>query len=244
MDGHDLQRWRLNIGLTQLQVAARLKVTRSTIQNWEREVTDVPEAVAVSCGFWERRINQENPDFGPLTLVYSDRPLFVDAFNPRCQPATIKQEPYRTNAVALARVQQLWSCETFHCPIVIDASQTIVWNAAELEQVVLGKDLGAPTLVNLLKITAQRLRANCLVDVRAGRKKLGASAVEQQNDAIVEQAKALDQLAHAGFRSILCDPSQLERICLNLLSLGADIVGGSASSVAQALVQLRSNPPS
>ena len=234
----------MNLRLTQLEIAAKLKVTRSTIQNWERELTNVPEAVSVSCRFWERRINQENPNFGPLTLLYSNCPLFVDACSSQRRPATIQQEPYLTNAVALARVQQLWSCKSFHCPLIIDASQAIMWDAIELEQVVLGKDLGAPSLVNLLKIIAEHLRASSLAQVKAARKKLSGTAFERQNEAIEEQARALDQLAHTGFYAILNDPSQLERICLNLLSLGAHIEGGPASNVAQVLMQLRSNPPS
>jgi len=109
----------------------------------------------------------------------------------------------------------------------------------ELEPVVFGKDPEAPTLVNLLKTVAQHLRADCLDHVAAGPRRLSTTAAEERKNAIEEQAKALDQLAHAGFHGILCNPSKIEGICLNLLALGSDISGGPASNVAQALVLLK-----
>jgi hypothetical protein len=46
----------------------------------EGEATPIPQAVDMSCEIWEARLKQENPDLGPVTLIYSDGPMFVDPY--------------------------------------------------------------------------------------------------------------------------------------------------------------------
>jgi hypothetical protein len=41
--------WCIRVGLTQQQIADRLGVTRTTIQNWEGGATSIPQAVEMSC---------------------------------------------------------------------------------------------------------------------------------------------------------------------------------------------------
>src|SRR5580700_472130 len=140
MNAQELKTWRDQVGLTQQQFANRLGVTRTTIQNWESAATPIPQAVDTSCEIWEKRLKQENPDLGPVTLVYSDGPMFVNPYGPRRRPAMMQQEPYPTNAAALARVQQLWAREDFHNAFVIEESGEPLWNIVELGRAVGGDD--------------------------------------------------------------------------------------------------------
>src|SRR6266446_10389463 len=107
MDAKELKSWRERVGLTQQQFAERLRVTRTTVQNWESGMTSIPQAVDTSCEIWEHRLQQENPNLGPVTLIYSDGPMFVNPYGPRRRLAMMQQEPYPTNTAAIARVQQL-----------------------------------------------------------------------------------------------------------------------------------------
>jgi hypothetical protein len=43
-------------------------------------MTPIPQAVDMSCEIWEHRLKQENPNLGPVTLVYSDGPMFVNPY--------------------------------------------------------------------------------------------------------------------------------------------------------------------
>ncbi len=65
---------------------------------------------------------------------------------------------YQTNAVALARVQQLWGRDEFHNPFIIEESRASLWNIVELERVVTGNDTAAPTLANMLRAVAKHVR--------------------------------------------------------------------------------------
>src|ERR1035437_3306350 len=82
MDGKQFRAWRERLGLTQQQVADRMGVTRTTVQNWE-SADAIPQTVEMSCDVWEPRLKQENPNLGPVTLVYSDGPMFVNPYGPR-----------------------------------------------------------------------------------------------------------------------------------------------------------------
>jgi len=49
MNGKAFKEWRERMALTQQQIADRFKVTRTTIQNWESELTPMPQAVDMAC---------------------------------------------------------------------------------------------------------------------------------------------------------------------------------------------------
>lgn len=151
MDAKEFATWRQQVGITQEELANRwARVTRTTIQNWESGATPIPEAAATACQIWERRSKQENPNLGPVTLIYADGPMFVDAYRPG-RLSMLKQEPYATNASALARVLELWEHDDFCNPFIIEKSGADLWNGAELRRVAIREDSNAPTLVNLLK---------------------------------------------------------------------------------------------
>jgi DNA-binding XRE family transcriptional regulator len=71
MDMWDFLRWRRTLGNTQEEAAGKLGVSRGTIQHWEKGVTRVPRAVDLACEELKRCWKQQ-PDFGPVTLVYAD----------------------------------------------------------------------------------------------------------------------------------------------------------------------------
>jgi DNA-binding transcriptional regulator YiaG len=241
MDAKGFKAWRERVGLTQQQIADKLKVTRTTIQNWEGEVTPVPQAVDMSCEIWEARLRQENPDLGPVTLIYSDGPMFVNPYGPRSRPAVMQQEPYPTNTAALARVQQLWGRENFHNAFIIEESGAPLWNVVELGRVVDGDDAGAPTLVNLLRAIAKQVRANSAIFVRSGPKLLDPSEVQKRQRAIEGQADELDRLAGSGLQAIIRDQLLIEGVFAKLMALGTRAPDSLVSNVHQALVVFERN---
>jgi len=241
MNAEEFREWREQVGVTQQQIADKLMVSRTTIQNWEGAATPIPQAVEMSCKIWEARLKQENPDLGPVTLVYSDGPMFVDPYGPRRRPAMMQQEPYPTNAAALARVQQLWGRKDFHNSFIIEESRTPLWNVVELERVVSGDDKGAPTLVNLLKAIAKTVRADSSIFVRSGPKMLSPSEARKRQEAIEGQADELDRIADSGLQTIIRDRLLIEGAFSKLLALGSKAPDSLVSNVAQALVVFERN---
>lgn len=243
MDANEFRAWREQAGLTQQQIADKLRVTRTTIQNWEGAVSPIPQAVDMSCKIWGARLKQENPDLGPVTLVYSDGPMFVDPYGPRRRGAMMQQEPYPTNTAALARVQQLWGREDFHNPFIIEKSGRPLWNVVELGRVVTGDDTGAPTLVNLFRAIAQAVRANAASTffVRSGPKMLGPSETKQRRQAVEDQAENLERFADTGIQAIIRDRLLVEGVFSKLIALRAKAPDSLVSNVAQALVVFELN---
>jgi len=244
MTAEEFRRWREQVGITQQQIADKLRVSRTTIQNWESAATPIPQAVEMSCKIWEAPLKQENPDLGPVTLVYSDGPMFVDPYGPRRRPAMMQQEPYPTNAAALARVQQLWGRGDFHNSFIIEESRTPLWNVVELERVVSGDDKGAPTLVNLLKAIAKIVRADSAIFVRSGPKMLSPTEARKRQQAIEGQADELDRIADSGLQTIIRDRLLIEGAFSKLLALGSKAPDSLVSNVAQALVVFERNQTS
>lgn len=235
MDAQVLKAWRERVGLTQQQLADKLRVTRTTIQNWEAAATPIPQAVETSCQIWEKRLKQENPDLGPVTLIYADGPMFINPYGPRRRPAIMQQEPYQTSASALARVQQLWGRENFHNPFIIEESGEPLWNIVELGRVVDGDDPGAPTLANLLRVIAKDVRANSAVFAR-GPKWLDPVEVQNHRAEIEGQADELDRIVDSGLQAMIDDPLRIEAVFTKLLALGTRAPDSLVSNVAQALV--------
>jgi hypothetical protein len=140
-------------------------------------------------------LKKEMAEIGPVTLIYADAPMFIDPYGPRRRVASLRQEPYPTNAAALARVQHLWGREDFHGPFVIEKSGAPLWNQVELLRVVDGNDKGAPTLFNTITKLAAYVRTNAHLHARTGTRT--ASLAEQQEGKVLteEIASKLDELA-------------------------------------------------
>lgn len=143
MDSEDFSKWRKRVGLTQDGVAERLKVSRSTVQNWASGATPISHVAEQVLGTLEHRLLQENGGLGPVTLTYADGPMWLDARAPR-RMAMLQMEPFRTNSAALGRVLELWGSQSFHVPFIVLEGDEMLWNSVELGRVVSGQDDGAP----------------------------------------------------------------------------------------------------
>jgi hypothetical protein len=132
MRGSEFLEWRKRLDLTQAEAGQKFRVTRATIQNWESETTPIPGVVETGCQIWEKEF-KKRPDFGPVTLIYSDGPMFVNPYGPN-RLAMMQRELYLTNADALERIYDLWGREDFHSPLIMEESGEIVWNVVELSR--------------------------------------------------------------------------------------------------------------
>jgi hypothetical protein len=204
-------------------------------------MTPIPQAVDMSCEIWEHRLKQENPNLGPVTLVYSDGPMFVNPYGPRRRPAMMQQEPYPTNAAAIARVQQLWGSDNFYNAFIIEESGKPLWNVVELGRVADGSDIGAPTLPTLLRTIGNIVRANSAHFVRSGPRSPTPSESRKRQQAIESKADQLARLADAGLGAIISNQQQIERVFTDLLGLGTRAPDSLVSNVAQALVVFEQN---
>lgn len=162
----EFREWRERFGLTQGDIAKRFGVSRNTIQNWEAGATAMPSTIGDACAVWEDRLKKEIAEFGPLTLCYSDAPMFINPYGPPRKIAMLQQEPYPTNSAALARVMMIWNRNDVHGPFIMEKSGGALWNQIELARVVDGSDKGAPTVRNTITRLANYVLENSTAFVR------------------------------------------------------------------------------
>lgn len=190
MEAVEFSTWRKRLGITQEDLAERWAgVTRNTIQNWESGATAIPAAVATACTVWERRLKQENPALGPVTLVYADGPMFIDPYAPRRRLAMMQQEPFQSNTAAIARVIDMWGRDEFHNAFIIEKSGSDLWNIVELGRVVAGEDAHAPTLPNLLSRLAKYVMSTSSLVARSG-PRLPSAKEAKAHQALIETLAA------------------------------------------------------
>jgi hypothetical protein len=220
MNFSDFAAWRRRVGITQEELAERwARVTRTTIQNWETGATPIPQAVEAACAIWERRLKQENPGLGPVTLIYADGPMFIDPYGPRRRLAMMQQEPYPTNTAVIARVLELATRDDFHNPFVIEKSGDDLWNAVELGRVSSGEDSRAPTLVNLLRRLAYHFKSTSTSYVRSGPDLPSLAEAKKRQGKIEALAAELEVLAEAASRGPI-NYRHIEDILSKLRTLG------------------------
>jgi hypothetical protein len=183
MDKAEFRSWREQFGLTQYDIAKRFGVSRNTVQNWESGPSALPGTLGDACKVWEDRLKKEIAEIGPVTLCYADGPMFIDPYGPRRKLAMLQQEPYPTNAAALARVKIIWGRPEFHGPFITDKAGSFIWNQVELSRVVDGTDKGAPTVRNTLSRVATYVAENTTAFAR-GPKTLTPAEVEDRTRSI------------------------------------------------------------
>ena len=233
MTGKEFKAWREAFGLTQLELANKVRVSRTTIQTWENVGADsVPLAALHIHQIWDRRLRQESPARGPLTLVYADGSMFIDPYQPR-RRATMIQEPFPTNAAVLARVQQLSSRVDFHTPFVLENERDDLWNTAELNRVMRGDDRSAPTLQNMLRMIAETVRANPVYSVQ------GQTLVREN---ALGFANELESLGQNDLVDIVMNQGRIEQIFQEMIALGTSAPNALVSAVHFALVVFERNP--
>jgi DNA-binding XRE family transcriptional regulator len=245
----ELRAWREQTGYTQTEAAARFfKVTRTTVQNWESGVTPIPAAVETACDVWARRVRQEAAGYGPVTLIYSDGPMFRSPYGPQQRAQMLHQEPYAMNAQAIARVCELWGRPDFYNPFVVERGGRDLWNEMELGRAVAGDDKDAPTRVNLLRRCADAIRAlaadaraNISLTVWNGPATPTPSQRADRERRIEAIAAELDVLAVATPQGIV-SYQQVEERFTALRGLGKSAANALVSDVAKAFVALDALP--
>lgn len=130
MDMWDLRKWRRMLRYNQIEAAERLGVNRSTIHHWENEHTPVPQAVDLACKELTRRWKQR-PEFGPVALVYADKPIWPAPDEPM-RTVVVSCELYPNNEVALTRAGELSETPSFNNPLIVEKDGGVVWNSPEL----------------------------------------------------------------------------------------------------------------
>lgn len=241
MEAREFYGWRQRVGLTQEQVAGKLGVTRTTIQNWESGATGIPIAVDSACEIWGHRLKQESPTTGPVTLIYSDAPMFITPGSPRRQ-AMLQQESFLYNAAALGRVLQLWGRDDFQNPFIVEQpgiakSGRPLWNAVELARVVSGDDQGAPTPANWqrssIKAAADYVMAHSDIWVRKGPRVATLAEAKEQKRRIEAVSKKLEKLADVVPQGTVTY-QQFEELLSQLHQLGTYPPNAMVSSIAHA----------
>lgn len=230
----ELREWRQSFGLTQDEVAQMFNVSRNTVQNWESGGTSVPSTLNLACEVWNDRLKKQMAHIGPVTLCYADGPMFVDPYGPRSRPAMLQQEPYPTNAAALARVKILWDRPDFYNPFVIEKSGAPLWNRVELMRVVDGSDKGAPTQRNTIAKLAAYLEANVAHVVRHGAKTASTREIDEDARKVQGIAGELRQLSAAAETRVV-DYGEFEALLKRLHALGAYPTNRLVSDVAHAI---------
>jgi transcriptional regulator with XRE-family HTH domain len=195
MNREEFRTWREKFGLTQPEAATKFGVSRNTIQNWETGATPLPQTIEGACEVWEDRLKKGMAEIGPVTLIYANGPLFIDAYGPSRPRASMTQEAYPTNAAALARVQKLWGGPDFHGPFIIEKSGKPLWNQVELLRVVDGSNKDAPTLFNTITRFAEYVRENSHLHARDGARTWTGAEREKAKVLTEQIADELDLLA-------------------------------------------------
>lgn len=130
MDVWKFKKWRKKLGYTQAEAAEKLDLSRAAIQYWEAEIRPVPLAVELACRELLRRWKQR-PDFGPVTLLYSDDPIWQQA-SPPCGVLLLRSERHPNNERAIKRA--IWLRETMNLitPLIVTDDGNVIWSGPEL----------------------------------------------------------------------------------------------------------------
>ena len=221
MVGIEFKSWRESFGLTQADVAAHFGVSRTTVQNWEAQSGPLVPMLETGIKVWSRRLRQQDPLRGPVTLVFSNVPLFIPPYGPRPPSGVMRQESHPSNAAGLARAQALAGNPGVVHPFILEEGARTLWNIVELQQVIAGDDRGAPTLPTLLRRLAGDIRK---APAEAGSKGRDRGALAYQ----------LEQIADLPLADILLEQGNMEGVKLQMRNLGLKPREALATGIAQA----------
>jgi len=233
MDGSDFRRWRMGFGLSQQDLADKMGVTRTTIQNWEAQPGELSTVATNGVKIWDRRLRQEEPLRGPVTLIYTDGPMMLPSHGPR-RVAMMQQESHLSNAAVLCRVQMLAGHPAFYNPFVMEGERHDLWNMMELQRAIDGSDEEAPTLRNLLRRLATGIRADAPNFVRSGPAMPTAQEQKKRERELVALAIQLERIADGHLHDILAESATVESILAQTRAVGVRPSDTLVSAVAQA----------
>jgi transcriptional regulator with XRE-family HTH domain len=132
MDGAELKKWRKTLRLTQSEAAEKLGVGRTAFQNWELGYFPIPHATKLACETITKCWRQRS-DFGPVTLVYTDRPVLPGPES-KHETRVLHCEFHDNNESALARGRLVASESMLHNPAILDSDGQVVWSTPELSR--------------------------------------------------------------------------------------------------------------
>ena len=127
-----LRTWREKMKLTQQHAAEVFNVSRATIANWELGVTPIHHLVEPMCRIYEQSLKMRD-DFGPVTLVYADGPLWQNPYGPSRIP-NLHRELYPNNATAIGRAMDLIDRPDVFNMFIVEEGGDFVWNGVELRR--------------------------------------------------------------------------------------------------------------
>jgi DNA-binding XRE family transcriptional regulator len=130
MDATNFLKWRKTLAYTQVEAAAKLGFTRATIQNWERRITRVPRFVELACLELTRQWKQR-PEFGAVTLVYSEEPIWPNP-DDSTHEIFVQCQLCSNNEVAIRQALRLSKNQNFSNPLIIEPDGGVVWSTPEL----------------------------------------------------------------------------------------------------------------
>ncbi len=243
MNGNDFRRWRTGFGISQQELADKMGVTRTTIQNWEAQAGELSTIAANAVKIWDRRLRQEEPLRGPVTLIYADGPMMLPSHGPQ-RIAMMQQESHLSNAAVLCRVQVLASHPRFFNPFVIEGERHDLWNMMELQRAIDGSDEEAPTLRNVLRKLAAGIRNDAPNFVRSGPALPTETEKKKRERELIALAVQLERIAGGHLRDILAESGTVESILAQTRALGIRPNDTLVSAVAQAFHAARMPLPS
>jgi hypothetical protein len=242
----DFSTWRNKYGLTQDEAAEQFRLAVEVVQNWENGATAIPSAVDDFCVIWGRRLRQLDPVYGPLTLVYYDKPKFSGALDSRSRQGNLRRELCVCNASAIARAAVLSRAQHLFDPYILEGHEPseaaeILWSTCEVDDFLSGKDTDAPTLVNLLRTIATEI-CETVMPTDGVPNPPTAEQVAAHRAKLEAKAQKLNQIAK---REIIGDISagEIETILAEVKKLGSRLRDSHVTGVFRALSAMRQTKP-
>nr|WP_298690167.1 DUF1870 family protein [uncultured Dongia sp.] len=132
LDATELKAWRSELEMTQAEAAKWFGIARGTYINWENGSTPIPPSAATICSVAHKRRKMRDL-FGPVTLVYTDAPMWQSAYGANRIPM-MQNELYPSTHEAIHRARILSHGGQAHGLLIMDEAGDVTWNAVELNR--------------------------------------------------------------------------------------------------------------
>jgi transcriptional regulator with XRE-family HTH domain len=128
MDLWGFKKWRRKLRYTQVEAGEKLGLSRGAVQYWESEIRPVPVAVELACQDWKQR-----PEFGPVTLLYSDYADAPISSEPSSVGSILMQsERHPNNDSALRSAVRPRETMTLFVAFIVEDDGNVIWSGPEL----------------------------------------------------------------------------------------------------------------
>ena len=133
MDLWGFKKWRRKLRYTQVEAGEKLGLSRGAVQLWESEIRPVPVAVELACQellrLWKQR-----PEFGPVTLLYSDYANAPISPEPSASVGSIlmQSERHPNNESALRSAVRPRETMTLFVAFIVEDDGNVIWSGPEL----------------------------------------------------------------------------------------------------------------